>query len=157
MSADIPKPGKAWKLVTWCNDRLRVLAASIKGSFSGCSDACSTDADIRMSSFSSMSSTRIFVTFAFPSVMVPVLSIATKSIHDNISNVCAFLINIPRLAPWPIPAIIAVGVANPNAHGQDITRTLMAFNIPVLKLGSGPQMYQPRNVRKDIDMIVGTK
>ena len=30
---------------------------------------------------------------------------------------------MPLLAPKPVPTIMAVGVANPNAHGQAITNT----------------------------------
>ena len=41
----------------------------------------------------------------------------------NFSNPSAFLNNIPPFAPLPIPVIIAVGVASPNAHGQAITST----------------------------------
>ena len=34
------------------------------------------------------------------------------------------LIRIPFVAPTPVPTITAVGVASPNAHGQETTRTV---------------------------------
>ena len=33
----------------------------------------------------------------------------------------------PILAPLPVPTIIATGVARPRAHGQDITKTEIAY------------------------------
>ena len=38
------------------------------------------------------------------------------------------LIRMPRLAPTVVPTSIAVGVANPKAHGQLITTTDMEHN-----------------------------
>ena len=40
----------------------------------------------------------------------------------------ADLIKIPFSAALPVPTIIATGVANPNAQGQEITNTLIAFD-----------------------------
>ena len=36
--------------------------------------------------------------------------------------------SIPFSAPFPVPTIIATGVANPNAHGQDITSTAIPID-----------------------------
>lgn len=33
------------------------------------------------------------------------------------------LTKIPKFAPFPVPTMMAVGVASPKAHGQEITRT----------------------------------
>lgn len=41
----------------------------------------------------------------------------------------AFLNKIPRLAPSPVPTMIAVGVARPSASGQVITTTVIANSI----------------------------
>ncbi len=38
------------------------------------------------------------------------------------------LIRIPFSAPFPVPTIIAAGVASPTAQGQDITRTVIAIS-----------------------------
>ena len=35
---------------------------------------------------------------------------------------------MPFLAPRPVPTIMAVGVAKPKAHGQEITRTDTAIS-----------------------------
>ena len=42
------------------------------------------------------------------------------------SKTVASLINTPNLAARPVPTMIAVGVANPKAHGQAITTTATA-------------------------------
>ena len=39
-------------------------------------------------------------------------------------NDSPLLMRIPFVAPTPVPTITAVGVARPNAHGHDITRTV---------------------------------
>src|SRR4029450_4700041 len=44
----------------------------------------------------------------------------------EVSNAVAFLNSTPRFAPNPVPTMIAVGVARPNASGQVITTTVMA-------------------------------
>ena len=42
------------------------------------------------------------------------------------SRLSISFIKIPFSAPFPIPTMIAVGVAKPRAHGQAITKTEMA-------------------------------
>ena len=58
--------------------------------------------------------------------MVPVLSKITVSILPARSNAAASLNNIPHSAAFPVPTVIAIGVANPIAHGQDMTNTDIA-------------------------------
>ncbi len=65
----------------------------------------------------------ISVTAGFPSVMVPVLSSTIVSSFVAVSRASLFLNKTPLSAPFPVPAIIAVGVARPSAHGQAITST----------------------------------
>ena len=38
------------------------------------------------------------------------------------SNADPPFINIPHFAPTPVPTITAVGVANPKAHGHEMTK-----------------------------------
>ena len=65
-------------------------------------------------------------TVIFPSVKVPVLSNMIRSIFILDSMACGPLINKPKFAALPVPTKSAVGVANPRAHGQAITRTAIA-------------------------------
>ena len=58
------------------------------------------------------------MTFGVPSVNVPVLSKTIVSISFNFSKASPDFIKIPSSAPFPVPTIIAVGVANPNEQGQ---------------------------------------
>lgn len=65
----------------------------------------------------------ISVTFGFPSVIVPVLSKTIASILHATSSGSPHLIRIPFCAHFPVPTIIAVGVASPSAQGHAITMT----------------------------------
>lgn len=56
----------------------------------------------------------ISVTLGFPLVIVPVLSNTTVSTKCNSSKLSADFINIPFSAPFPVPTIIATGVAKPK-------------------------------------------
>ena len=75
------------------------------------------------------------VTSGSPLVRVPVLSITTVSIRAAVSSAVAFLNSMPRLAPRPVPTMIAVGVARPSASGQVITTTVIANSSAVLHAG----------------------
>ena len=66
------------------------------------------------------------MTSGSPLVSVPVLSITTVSMRAAVSNAVAFLNSTPRSAPSPVPTMIAVGVARPNASGQVMTTTVIA-------------------------------
>ena len=62
---------------------------------------------------------------------------------------------IPKLAPLPVPTIIAVGVASPKAQGQEITNT----QIPIDKANS---KLSPLNSQMIVAIIasvitIGTK
>ncbi len=59
----------------------------------------------------------------FPSVIVPVLSKRTAFTLPERSKDAASLNRIPYSAAFPVPTVIAIGVANPIAQGQDMTRT----------------------------------
>ena len=101
--------------------RSRTIAAA-----SGCSDSRSTAATRASSSSSSRPSVTTSVTSGSPLVRVPVLSITTVSMRAEVSRAVAFLNSTPRLAPRPVPTMIAVGVASPSASGQVMTTTVIA-------------------------------
>ena len=86
---------------------------------------------------------------------MPVLSRTTVLILWRVSKAWADLDKIPRLAPLPVPTIIAVGVASPKAQGQEITNT----QIPIDKANS---KLSPLNSQMIVAIIasvitIGTK
>ena len=90
----------------------------------GCSLTFSTLADNVNNSFSvTESPVNIRTTFGFPSVNVPVLSTTRVSTFSMDSSTSAFLINTPAEAPFPVPTIMDMGVANPKAQGQAMINT----------------------------------
>ena len=65
------------------------------------------------------------------------------------------IVSIPNFcAPNPVPTIIAVGVANPNAHGQAITSTDTALTNPIVRF---PLIVHIANVITAIPTTLGTK
>ena len=66
------------------------------------------------------------VNLGLPSVNVPVLSKAITLTLCASSSACTSLIKMPCFAATPVPAMMAVGVASPNAQGQAITSTATA-------------------------------
>ena len=83
----------------------------------------SPEAKSAVSSSSSSVYASTSVTAGFPFVRVPVLSSAIFLTLHAVSSASASLTSMPSFAPRPMPTIIAVGVASPNAHGQAITST----------------------------------
>ncbi|MNS80428.1 hypothetical protein D3C72_1141070 [compost metagenome] len=123
----------------------------------GCSDPFSAEAAICSNLLSSKSLIDIIsVTFGLPSVIVPVLSKIIEFILYAFSKLSPPLINIPFSAPLPVPTIIAVGVASPNAQGQAITRT----EINILSENSNdspPIISHPKADNSAIIKTIGTK
>ena len=74
-----------------------------------------------------------------------------------ISNAWALRISTPCSAPFPVPTMMAVGVANPRAQGHAMIR--MATNTRTAKVrdGSGPNNIQNRNAARAIPITAGTK
>ncbi|CAB4902955.1 unannotated protein [freshwater metagenome] len=60
---------------------------------------------------------------------MPVLSKTTSVIPTTFSIDFGDLITIPNFAAFPDATNSAIGVANPNAHGQAITKTETAVAI----------------------------
>ena len=86
----------------------------------GCSDFDSRD-EIRYIISLGLSEVTL-TTLGVPFVKVPVLSNISSSTWANSSRDSPSLMRIPYFVRLPIAAIIAVGVANTNAHGQNTTR-----------------------------------
>ena len=89
-----------------------------------------------------------------PLVKVPVLSNTTVSTLPAISKLWASLNHTPWRAATPIPAIMAAGVASPNAQGQAITNTDTACK---MALSIAPVIDRVRpNVTNAISTTTGT-
>lgn len=73
-----------------------------------------------------------------------------------ISNGSHHLIRMPYCAHFPVPTIIAVGVASPNAQGQAMTMTAAKYIIADWKLAPN-QKYRMKNVAIAIKITTGTK
>ncbi len=92
----------------------------------------------------------------FPIVRVPVLSKITAFALFAVSRASPPLIRIPFVAPFPVPTIIAVGVAKPRAQGQAITRTETAA-ISAKEVDWLKRNLQERKVIIAIITTAGTK
>ena len=90
-----------------------------------------------------------------PSVMVPVLSKTTVVTLAPISSAVPLRMKMPRRAAAPVPAMIAVGVARPSAHGQAISTTAMAWASACV--AGAPPSSQPPAVTPAMPMTPGTK
>ena len=101
------------------------FAFSTTAAANGCSLPDSAHAASARNSRSATPEARtiISVTAGWPEVMVPVLSKTTVSTVCKFSRLSADFIRIPYSAAFPVPTIIATGVARPSAHGQEITST----------------------------------
>ena len=110
-------------------ERFSALAPSTIAVAKGCSDFCSTEAESASNSSGFTFPKAITsVKEGLPEVTVPVLSKTTASTFSKDSIASALLNRMPFLAPRPVPTMMAVGVAKPNAHGQEITRTDTAIS-----------------------------
>ena len=89
-----------------------------------------------------------------PSVSVPVLSNATTETSCAISSASASLMRMPWRAATPVPAINAVGVARPSAHGQAITSTATALS--TARCQSPPAKPQASSVTSAATHTTGT-
>ena len=140
-----PLPVGESKSVTSGTFSPAVAAALTTATPRGCSDARSTPAARRRSSFSSSPAAgTIAVTEGFPSVRVPVLSTTRVSTFSITSSASAFLIRTPRPAPRPTPTMIDMGVASPSAQGQAMIRTETATIKRVGQAGFGPDAWPRR-------------
>ena len=95
------------------------------------------------------------VTSGCPEVMVPVLSRITVSMEWRFSRLSADLMRMPYSAAFPVPTMIATGVARPRAQGQEMTSTAMALDRANSK--SCPATIHTMAVRMAMPMTTGTK
>src|SRR5207244_9520192 len=72
------------------------------------------------------------------------------------SSASAFLISTPAMAPRPVPTMIDIGVANPNAQGQAMISTAMALTIAWPSGGAGPNRFQTMKATSDTAITLGT-
>ncbi len=93
----------------------------------------------------------------FPSVRVPVLSTTKVLTFSIISNASAFFIKTPAVAPRPVPTMMDIGVANPNAQGHAMINTATALTRAKVILGSGPNTDHIMKVSIAINTTAGTK
>ena len=99
----------------------------------------------------------IETTFGLPSVSVPVLSTMSVVTFSSVSNASACLINTPAFAPRPAATIMAMGVANPRAHGHAIMSTATSLTNAFESCGCGPTKNHTKNVITATAITVGTK
>ena len=71
-----------------------------------------------------------------------------------VSNASPDLMRIPFSAPFPVPTMMATGVARPSAQGQEMTST----EIPMETANSGvcPARSQPMEAARAMPMTTGT-
>ena len=97
------------------------------------------------------------VTVGRPSVSVPVLSSTMAFTLRAVSRLSASLIRIPFSAPFPMPTMMAVGVASPNAQGQAMMVTVTAASKPWVNPLLLSSHIQTKNERTAMLRMVGTK
>ncbi len=106
---------------------LRRWASSTMAAPRGCSEGFS-----RLAATQSSSSAVVepkgyrSVTLGLPWVTVPVLSKTTVVTERRVSSPSADLMRMPYSAPFPVPTMMATGVARPRAQGQEMTSTATA-------------------------------
>ena len=137
---------------------LLALAAATTASARGCSEPLSARA-----AYCSTWRSENFplgwmsVTSGCPFVRVPVLSKMSVVTLWARSSASPPLMRMPRSAPFPVPTMMAVGVANPSAHGQAMMRTATKLVRPKMNAGSGPKANQTAKVTPAITITAGTK
>ena len=89
-----------------------------------------------------------------PWVKVPVLSKTTQSTLWASSRAAISLMRIPDRAALPVPTMMAVGVASPNAQGQAITSTATLLRMALCQ--SPPSSPHNNRVSRAIPSTTGT-
>ena len=121
----------------------------------GCSESLSSANAMLARSASLPLSGMRSVSVMRPLVSVPVLSSTTVSIRRERSSASPPRIRMPSCAPRPVPTRIAVGVANPSAHGHAMIKTATAATRPCVGLPAST--HQARKVRIAAPITTGTK
>ena len=156
--ARTPLPVNASKSFISSNSIFFNFALSTIACAKGCSDLFSTEAAKRNNSCSSVPLLVIIsVTTGLPIVKVPVLSMMMLLSLLASSSDDPLFISIPDSAPLPVPTIIAVGVASPNAQGQAIIKTAIKVTSAKVNACSPPKIIHKTKVRTAIASTAGTK
>ena len=154
-SARAPRPANAWNPVTSGSGPTRWRAAAAMAWPIGCSLSASTAPARRSSSASSSPATgSASVSAISPRVRVPVLSKTTLVMRRVCSSTSTPLMSTPSSAPRPVPTMIAMGVASPSAHGQEMISTATAATSPAC--GSPASRAQPAKVARATAITAGT-
>ena len=161
-----PKPGKASKSESVSSLRPRFFTSETTAWAKGCSEFFSREP--ASTSKWSVSNTApgdksTSATSGLPLVRVPVLSNTIVSSFSACSKASPPLIRIPISAPFPVPTMIAVGVARPNAQGQAMIITEMnaikAKRNGVVGKGpkESPKLHQNAKTKRARTITTGTK
>ena len=152
-----PRPARASKLSAWGTGSFFSLAFSTTAIARGCSlpDSTAAASARKVSWVIFLLKIITSVTEGCPEVIVPVLSSTMVSMECRVSRLSADFIRMPYSAAFPVPTIIATGVARPRAQGQEITSTAIALERANSKVW--PVAIQAIAVRTAITITVGTK
>ena len=130
------------------------LAYSLTQIDNGWLDFSSSAYAISLALFSSVLKVIKSVTLGVPWVIVAVLSRNTVSSFSISERAFASLNKTPILAPLPMVAITATGVASPSEHGQDTTKMDTA---QLIALSSSPVIpHHSAKVNIAIAVTTGT-
>ena len=152
-----PFPRTASKSLASARAMPRAAAASTSAAASGCSLARSRLPASRSNSFSAISPRAVTcVSFGLPSVRVPVLSTTRVSSFSISSSASALRTSTPAWAPRPVPTMIDIGVASPNAQGQAMISTATALTSPKPIAGGGPHNDQAMKANTATASTAGT-
>ena len=150
-------PGIASKLSIFIFSNSFIFPYLTIASASACSDLFSNATAMESTVFSlTDQQVTIFVTSGFPCVSVPVLSKMIAWILHAISKGSPHLTKRPYCAHFPVPTMMAVGVASPNAHGHAMTMTAAKYRSELSKLAHSIK-YRITNVMIASMITVGTK
>ncbi len=158
-TASMPCPASALNDATGASVSPRARAPATTASPRGCSLDASADARSRSSSSSPTAPVATTsVSTGRPSVIVPVLSSTIVRSRCASSRLSPPLISTPSSAPFPVPTIIAVGVASPSAHGHAMISTDTKFTSAIANRTSGGAItYHTMNVTTAIARTTGVK
>ncbi len=154
-----PFPAMASNSATGASAMARSAAPRTIAAPSGCSLTDSTEAASRSISSAAIGPTAsTSVSVGTPRVMVPVLSRTIVSSLCAISRLSPVFTSTPSSAPFPVPTMIAVGVASPSAHGQAMMSTETKLtSASANRTSGGDATNQTTKVTTAIAMTTGVK
>ena len=147
-TVSMPRPGTDWKRVGLINESPRAIAACVTAAASGCSEACSADAESRRSSSDENGLTgTTSVTVGRPAVKVPVLSKAMVATLCRRSSAAPLVIRMPARAAAADPNQDRCRCGEPEVAGQAMIRTdTVASTACASRVSGGARRYQAAKV-----------